>query len=85
LPPPAIKVPRIGSARRPSSEKQSNRNRSGSRRYSRQESLLIKSQQQGILETDENVQIGTDEAQNENTNQLQEDDISAGSTNCSIM
>ncbi len=75
-----------------SSEKQVSSNRS-SRRYSRQESILIKSQKQNILEIDENVeengdeniQIVTNGTENENIDQKQEDDTLANSTDCSIM
>lgn len=92
LPTPGLKVPTVGSARRLSSEKQTSSNRS-SRRYSRQESILIKSQPQNILEIDENIQENGDEniqiitngTENENTNQKQEDETLANSTDCSIM
>jgi len=88
-PPSTLKVSSsTGSARRLSTEKQSYGNRS-SRRFSRQESILIKSQQKNILEIDEsvqengdeNIQITTDGAEN----QKQDDETLVGSTNCSIM
>lgn len=64
-----------------------------SHRYSRQESTLIKSQQQNILTIDENIQENgdeniqtiTDEAENENTTQKQEDEKLISSADCSIM
>jgi hypothetical protein len=92
LPPPSNKVPGSGSSLRPSSGKQSYSNRY-SRHQSRQESTSIKSQQRNILETDENaqknadktIQIITDTTENANQNQQQEDELVAGSSDCSIM
>jgi hypothetical protein len=92
LPAPALKVPRIESARRSPLDKQSSVTRY-SRRYSRQESTLVKSQQKNILEIDENIQENqngdiqtiTNGADNDNINRKQEDETVASSTNCSIM
>lgn len=64
-----------------------------SKRSSRQESILIKNQQQNILEIDENIQTNgheisenkIDEIDNENAIQKQEDEKIIHSTDCSIM
>ena len=92
IPPPALKVPPIQSARRSSSEKQSSATRY-SRRISRQESTAVKSQRQSIIEIDEDDQEDGDEgietttngAENDGQDKKQEDETLARSTDCSIM
>jgi hypothetical protein len=79
-----LKGASTGGVRRLSTDKQSSRNRS-TRRFSRQESLLIKSQQPNILETNENVPTTVDETDNEKISQMLEDETSAGSTDCTVM
>ncbi|CAF3553209.1 unnamed protein product [Rotaria sordida] len=92
LPPPTIKVPNIGSVRRLSTEKQPQSSRL-SRRYSQQESSLIKSRRQSTLlidknieeNDDENIQTNSNELDNENSSLKREDSTLVESTDCSIM
>ena len=73
-----------GGVRRLSSEKQSTRTRS-TRRFSRQESIITKSQPPNIPETNENGLTAHDENENENIAEMLEDETAAGSTECSVM
>ncbi|CAF1216648.1 unnamed protein product [Adineta steineri] len=88
LPQLSMKVPRVRSARRSSSENQSSSQRV-SQRFNRQESGVTKSQQQNILETNENdnesIYITPNEADNQTKNSVLENEPTIVSTDCSIM
>lgn len=81
LPGPSLKVPNTAKDRRSSSERQPTRLRSSPRNY-RQDSLLLKVQEPGISETNEDVSTDAD---HDIINQMLEDETSIGSKDCTVM